>query len=120
MDRPSLAALLPRDQQFEDDEAAVHMQKQEEANAEAIKAAKADQEKENNNKNAEAAAAAAANATSTESADEAGTGDAAGANKGALNSSLNELNNPEIMENPFIRPVKMPHMPAKKMINTSP
>lgn len=29
MERPFLAALIPRDQTFEDDEAAVHMQKQE-------------------------------------------------------------------------------------------
>nr|CAH0098070.1 unnamed protein product [Daphnia galeata] len=82
MDKPFLSALLPRDQTFEEDEAAVHMQKQEEANAEAIKAAKLDQEKENN-----------------EMMDNLGP-----------NGSLMEMSNSEpfIMENPFIRPVKMP------------
>lgn len=82
MEKPFLAALLPRDQTFEEDEAAVHMQKQEEANAEAIKAAKLDQEKENN-----------------ELMDNLGP-----------NGSLMEMSNSEpfIMENPFIRPVKMP------------
>ncbi len=85
MDKPFLAALLPRDQTFEEDEAAVHMQKQEEANAEAIKAAKLDQEKENN-----------------EMMDNP-------------NSSLADMSNSEpfIMENPFIRPVKMPLLRKK-------
>jgi len=86
LDKPFLAALLPRDQMFEEDEAAVHMQKQEEANAEAIKAAKleeARQEKEQNEmlENMEP------------------------------NTSMTELSNAErveFMENPFIRPVKMP------------
>lgn len=88
MDKPFLSALLPRDQTFEDDEAAVHMQKQEEANAEAIKAAKLDQEKENN-----------------EMMENLGP-----------NSSLTELSNTEpfIMENPFIRPVKMPLLRRKE------
>lgn len=87
MDKPFLCALLPRDQTFEEDEAAVHMQKQEEANAEAIKAAKLDQEKENN-----------------EMMENLGP-----------NSSLAELSNSEpfIMENPFIRPVKMPFLRKK-------
>lgn len=80
--------MLPRDQTFEEDEAAVHMQKQEEANAEAIKAAKLDQEKEQNEmlENMEP------------------------------NSSLNELSNVErveFMENPFIRPVKLPLVSKK-------
>ena len=114
MDRPFLAALIPRDQQFEDDEAAVHMQKQEEANAEAIKAAKADQEKENNSK-AEAAAAANSSAMSESTSESPGPGDASGANKGILNNSMSELNNVEIMENPFIRPVKMPNTSRKKI-----
>lgn len=85
MDKPFLAALLPRDQTFEEDEAAVHMQKQEEANAEAIKAAKLDQEKEN-----------------SEMMDNP-------------NSSLADMSNSEpfIMENPFIRPVKMPLLRKK-------
>jgi hypothetical protein len=87
LDKPFLAALLPRDQTFEEDEAAVHMQKQEEANAEAIKAAKLDQEKEHNEmlENMEP------------------------------NSSL-ELSNVErveFMENPFIRPVKLPLVSKK-------
>lgn len=82
MDKPFLSALLPRDQTFEEDEAAVHMQKQEEANAEAIKAAKLDQEKEN-----------------SELIDNLGP-----------NGLLMEISNSEpfILENPFIRPVKMP------------
>ncbi len=88
MDKPFLAALLPRDQTFEEDEAAVHMQKQEEANAEAIKAAKLDQEKEQSEmlENMEP------------------------------NSSLNEISNVdriEFMENPFIRPVKLPLVSKK-------
>ena len=85
MDKPFLAALIPRDQTFEEDEAAVHMQKQEEANAEAIKAAKLDQEKEN-----------------SEMMDNP-------------NSSLADMSNSEpfIMENPFIRPVKMPLLRKK-------
>ena len=85
MDKPFLAALLPRDQTFEEDEAAVHMQKQEEANAEAIKAAKLVQEKEN-----------------SEMMDNP-------------NSSLADMSNSEpfIMENPFIRPVKMPLLRKK-------
>lgn len=82
MEKPYLHALIPRDQIFEDDEAAVHMQKQEEANAEAIKAAKLDQEKENGEL-------------------------IEGSNVG--HNSLNESSmEPFIMENPFIRPVKMP------------
>lgn len=87
MEKPFLAALLPRDQTFEEDEAAVHMQKQEEANAEAIKAAKLDQEKEN-----------------SELMENLGP-----------NGSLLELSNTEpfIMENPFIRPVKMPLLRKK-------
>lgn len=82
MDKPFLDALLPRDQTFEEDEAAVHMQKQEEANAEAIKAAKLDHEKENNQL----------------------------MESGGPNSTLNDMSNhePFILENPFIRPVKMP------------
>ena len=80
--------MLPRDQTFEEDEAAVHMQKQEEANAEAIKAAKLDQEKEQSEmlENMEP------------------------------NSSLNEISNAdriEFMENPFIRPVKLPLVSKK-------
>ena len=82
--------MLPRDQTFEEDEAAVHMQKQEEANAEAIKAAKLDQEKEQSEmlENMEP------------------------------NSSLNEISNAdriEFMENPFIRPVKLP-LVSKKIV----
>lgn len=82
MDKPFLAALLPKDQTFEEDEAAVHMQKQEEANAEAIKAAKLDHEKEHNQL----------------------------MENGGANSSLNEMSNSEpfMLENPFIRAVKMP------------
>lgn len=81
MDKPFLAALLPKDQTFEEDEAAVHMQKQEEANAEAIKAAKLDHEKENKQ-----------------------------LMESGANTSLNDMSNnePFILENPFIRPVKMP------------
>lgn len=87
LDKPFLVALLPRDQAFEEDEAAVHMQKQEEANAEAIKAAKLDQEKEN-----------------SEARENAGQ-----------NTSMNEMSNSEpfIMENPFTRPVKMPQTKKK-------
>ena len=66
------------------------MQKQEEANAEAIKAAKLDQEKEQSEmlENMEP------------------------------NSSLNEISNAdriEFMENPFIRPVKLP-LVSKKIV----
>lgn len=110
MDRPFLAALLPRDQTFEDDEAAVHMQKQEEANAEAIKAAKADQEKENSNA---AAAAAAAGNEDGDITDPAG-------NKGNTSLSDLQLANAEIMENPFTRPVKMPLNPNKRKFHSSP
>ena len=79
LEKPYLCALLAKDQVFEEDEAAVHMQKQEEANAEAIKAAKLDQEKENN-----------------EIVD-------------GQNNSFNEsVTEPFMMENPFLRPVKMP------------
>ena len=85
MEKPYLAALLPRDQVFEEDEAAAHMQKQEEANAEAIKAAKLDQEKENE-----------INETMGQ------------------NGSFNECpTEPFMMENPFLRPVKMPQTKKK-------
>lgn len=84
LEKPYLSALLPKDQIFEDDEAAVHMQKQEEANAEAIKAAKLDQEKEN-----------------SEIID-------------GQNNSLNEsTTEPFMLENPFLRPVKMPFSKKK-------
>ena len=85
LEKPYLCALNPRDQIFEEDEAAVHMQKQEEANAEAIKAAKLEQEKEHNESNL-------------------------GPN-GSFNDSMME---PYIMENPFTRAVKMPHSKKKK------
>jgi len=84
LEKPYHSALLPKDQIFEDDEAAVHMQKQEEANAEAIKAAKLDQEKEN-----------------SETIE-------------GQNNSLNEsTTEPFMLENPFLRPVKMPFLKKK-------
>ena len=91
MEKPYICALIPKDQIFEEDEAAVHMQKQEEllrqANAEA--AIKLDQEKERNR----------------DQGDEENQG----------NGSLNDSNyEPYILENPFTRAVKMPHSKKKK------
>lgn len=100
MEKPYLCALIPRDQLFEEDEAAVHMQKQEEllrqANAEAANKLVLDQQDK------EAAATTA----------EPGDPSSAAANGSLNDSSIGLLE--QYMENPFTRAVKMPHSKRKR------